>query len=333
MNLNPEESHGRSSARRRILPVVLVLLVAACGIGYLRTRRTEAPLSIEARLQLAHSQLQENNVEAAEKLFEEVLKSAPDSLAAAEELRWIYFNTFRERDVEHLLDGQLAQFPERQATLYHAMMTEFRTQTPREVIGQLQEIEAGRPGQLPVVRALAYCHWHFGELEQARTEFERALAAAPDDPQTLMMLVEFSLELNQLTQAELLLQRIDLSGDDRPHWLRSLLAERLGKLELALEEVERAHELRPFELKYVYHSASLLRQLGQTDDAERAFALAQQIDTAERALSEVVLSGQIEQLTPQLCRRLAELSLARTHPIHAEAWNHLADRLERGEIP
>ncbi|MCH5373348.1 MAG: tetratricopeptide repeat protein, partial [Planctomycetes bacterium] len=305
------------------------------AIEGLRSLFPESETARPAGELLARYLLEDFQMDAAESVLKQLVDRFPDSAFAWEELRWLYFNQFRTRDVESLLLEQLDRAPDRDYVLIHLMMTEFRPPVPREGIGYLQSIESRRPGQLPVLRALGYCYWQLGELKQAQTCFEQVLQMAPEDPGTLLMLAVFGLEQNQINIARSFVENLDSLEEgtevraDQRHWIRSLLYEREEKIEASIEEANRAVELRPSELKYAYQRATLLSRMGRNAEAEQAYQAARNLESAERQMADLVLSGSLETLTIEQALTIADLYERRNRPQLAEQWRASVDRFRR----
>lgn len=291
-----------------------------------------------AAFELALLALQTGDVDEAEVLLTRLVDRHPDFDQAAEELRWLYFNTFRQRTLEKFLEARLARRPGDVDTLRDLLMTEFRSPVPREGIGYLKQVDARRPNQPGVLRGLAWCHWQLGDLEQARREFEQLLENKPDSPEILFLALSYLIEQGETEAGLTMIARIEelradgpivlLEKDDRWWWIRSNLAEQSGSNEMALDLLNRALEIRPFELKYIHRRGLVHQKLGRTSEAATDFQRANLLESCATRLTEIVLSGALEQLTPKICLELSELAEKRGRQSQGAGW-----RLVRGRVP
>jgi tetratricopeptide (TPR) repeat protein len=266
---------------------------------------------------------------------EKILFQRRDHAAAYEELRWLYFNQLRRREVEQLLQERLERRPDDPQVLIDFLYTEFRKQIAEEGLATLQRINEHQPGQPSIVLALGYCHWRLGEVATAWSHLKEALAMRPDHLETRLIVADFLLERGELDAAEKLLGPADAtsemakrrSDDDRWWWLHSRLARRRGATQQALQALEQALQRRPHELAYLHRYAALLRETGRTEEAEQARERAKDLEECKSRLEFLVHSGELENPTRELCLELAELCQRRGHPAQADGWRHLAQRI------
>ncbi len=298
--------------------------------------------------------LQDDQLQAAEIAMHAHLARYPDSEEANDELRWLYFNQFRSREIERLIQQQLKRLPGRFSVLRHSLLTEFRKPVPREGVGYLESVERHRRGQLGVARALGYCYWQLGNLEKSKVFIDAAWRADPTNIETRIIAAEILIERNQLDAAADLLSvassstnsnlpesaaasdggraggDIDVFPDDRVYWLLSQIAERRGQHEQAMSLLSQAMKLRPLELKYVHRHGMLLRRAGRHDESAARLRLANQLESCQTRLTEIVLSGAPDRPTAKLCRELAELCEVRGRQLEARGWRSIAQRLTAG---
>jgi tetratricopeptide (TPR) repeat protein len=279
----------------------------------------EAPQRVEADLRQVRALLDDARFEQAE----EILIRRRDHPSAYEELRWLYFNQLRRRDVERLLEERLARHPDDPQVLIDFLYTEFRQQVAEEGLAMLQKIHEHQSGQASIVLALGYCHWRLGEVETATKHLEEALRMRPNHLDTRLIVGEFLMERGELDAAGELLDE-EPSDDDRWWWLRSRLASRRGEVKNAIEMSEQALKRRPHELPYVHGYAQLLQQSGRREDASQVIQRARELETCKSRLELIVLSGDLERLTPDLCREIAFLCDCRGQRTQAAAWRRLA---------
>ncbi|MFH1266899.1 MAG: tetratricopeptide repeat protein [Planctomycetota bacterium] len=262
----------------------------------------------------------------------------PHSEAAHEELKWLYFNMFRRRELEQLLTASLERRPGDFTLLFHLLYSEFRPQVEQEAVGFLKQIDQKQPGQPSVQLALAHCHWKLGETEAAWQQLEAALESRPEHLETRLVAADFLLEQDQLDSAETLLSLNEnasssLGGqfqrDDRWWSLRSRLAQLRGKGEAALEHLGEAIALRPFERQHLHRRGTLLQVLGRAEEAAKAFADAKQIEQCESRLATIVLSGELERPSVDLCLQVADLYEKRGRKLQATGWRYVAGQLAR----
>lgn len=316
---------------------ILLLLGGGCGDG-----ASDSPPT--SSFEQARALLGEARFEEAEQALRRHLEKHPESRRAREELKWLYFNLLRRREVEEFLEKCLTATPHDYSLLVSLLYTEIRQQTPQEALKTLQRVNQTEPGQPSVLLALGYCYWKLGHVEQASQHLEAALRRRPQHPETIFTASEFLLEQNRLEAArELLLPENGLSEekplrsldghhrklarDDRWWWLLSRLARIEGKHATALERIEQALRRRPFELKYVQSRAELLQAMGRPRKATQAFQRARKLQSCRRQLYKIVMSDALQEPTPEICREVAELCAQRGRRKQAAGWRFFAERL------
>ena len=290
-----------------------------------------------ASLAEAFAYLNSGRLGLCEEAFQRHLERFPDSTVAYVELKWLFFNQFRRRELERFLDQRLAQYPGNYTVLLDALYTEIREQVAQEAVVPLRNADEAQPDQAPVLLALGYCHWQLGELTTAREQLERALQLRPEHLETRLIIAEFLLEQDQIDAARKLLMPEDTTSNsllasfenhDQWHWLRHRIALTEDFPEEAMKHLEAALSLRPFDLKYLQTRGSLLQTLGEAETAAEVFRHVHPRATAEQRLLQIVLGEQLEQPTVELCREVAELYEIRGRNNLASGWRMVADRLQ-----
>lgn len=337
VTVNPEPSahSSRPRALRRLTGVALAVVLLGGSALYFRPGRPSAEHRRSNDLPSALAMLGDGRLDQAEAALQAELDAHPDSPAATEELQWLYFNQFRVRELEQFLEGRIEAAPGNPAWLHHALMSEIRSPVPREGLGYLESIQARQPGQTAVLRGLGYCQWQLGELRAAWRLIDAALKSRPEDVETRLLAAEFLIEQGRWAAAGAVLNddglRPAFEADDRWWSTQSRLSESEGDPPAALARLERALQLRPFELKYVHRRAVLLSAAGRKPEAAEAFEIAGRWEACQKQLTEVALSGRLQQPEPELCLEVAELYDCRARPFYAERWRRLAARLDRRE--
>jgi tetratricopeptide (TPR) repeat protein len=271
-----------------------------------------------------------------EEIFRQHLLRYPDSDVAYEELKWLYFNQFRLRELERFFDEQLVLSPGNYKVLLDALNTEIREQVAQEAVVALRKANEAQPDQAVVLLALGYCHWQLGDLKTAREQLQRAWQLRPDHPETRLTVAEFLIEQDQLQAArEMLLAdepdshplRSEFQKHDLWHWLRHRIAVIEDDSEDAMRHLNAALQLRPFDLQYLQTRGSLLQTLGKSTEAAQVFQEINPRASAEQRLLQVVLTENLDAPTVEVCREIAELYEIRGRHNLASGWRMNADRL------
>ena len=316
--------------------VVLVVVVAAAKLSRQGPDPLE-PVPLAVTYDSGMRLLRDLRVDEAEQVFTAILREHPDSRRIRNELRWLYFNQFRQHELEALLEDGLRIEPYDFSLAVALLMSEFRPQNPREVLGNWERASQRHADQPNVLAALGRCYSRVGEIDKATQAFQSALDLAPDQPLIQLRVLEFLIELGEWDAAEELLTAATEQADradstsfyhDRMSWVRSLLAEQRGELDDALRHIEQALQRKPKELAYVQRRGALLRLLGRGDDASDCFATANRLESHIGRLTEIVLSGDLDQPTGALCREVSELCQQRGKQLQAETWKRAAAQME-----
>ncbi len=285
--------------------------------------RVENKVHREASSAAALLCLADSRLDVAEQRLVKHLQLYPDSPEIRDELRWLYFNQLRTRELEGLLERELEKFPLEFSLAIDLLSSEFRKQLPREGIGYLQAADKRHPDQAMVKAAIGYCLWQIGQPDDARAMFEQSLELRPDEIRVRQVVADFLLEQGgQLEQAKGLLA--SHPADDYGWYLLSRCSEQQRQIEVAEEQMQSALRQRPGELKYVQRRGELLRRLGRTRDADKTLQEANRLEAVQTELSELVLRGMHEQPTVEICQRLAKLNQARRRDVQARAWERAA---------
>ncbi|QDT94536.1 tetratricopeptide repeat protein [Gimesia algae] len=273
----------------------------------------------------------------AERILKAHLTAFPDSQEAVTQLQWIYFNQIRLRELENLLERSLETCPNQFLQLYHLLNTEHKNPIAQESIKLLNRINEKEPGQPSIMRALGYCHWKLGEIEQAKSYLEAARKAEPENTETMLVLFEFYLELGELETVQRLLTELEqqsedfqrqLQQDDRWLWLQSRLEQQQGKNSAALESIQTASRLHPEEIKYLQQEAMLLQALGKKAEAAEKFQRVKQLAASHRELYKIVSSGALESPDVQLAQEIAGHLKILGQQKQAAAWQNLVQQFQ-----
>jgi tetratricopeptide (TPR) repeat protein len=291
----------------------------------LRIHRS-SPSAALARAELGFSALALGDLDTAEQALVLAVTDRPDLQTAREELRWLYFNTFRVRDVERLLESWLGRNPDDFRALVDLHLAEFRRQLPREGRPFLAQWENRVPAQLSVLRGLAYCDWQAGDAQAARDRFTAALDLDPTDTETRLLAAEFALEQGWSTLANELLSEAafdtrEAVKDDRWWGLRGRLARLDGHAQTAVEFLSDAVRLRPRESAWIQERGLAHRDLGQPSNSASDLQAAVQLEQAKSDLAELVFSGRLENPDPALLARMVTLCEQRGQRVAQECWN------------
>ena len=261
----------------------------------------------------------------------------PNSQAAHEELKWVYFNQFRRRELEELLQASLARNPENHALRVDLLNIEFRRQLAQEGVGHLKTVNEKQPGQPGILLALGYCCWKLGDVETAWKHIRAAMDLRPEHLETRFVAAEILMMQNELDSVEALLALDDdaspslrerFEKDDRWWWLRSKLVVLRADEERALEYVDKALDLRPSELQYVFHRGVRLQVLGRSEEAAETLTGAKELEACESRLNEIVRSGALEMPTVEVCLEVAELCEKRGRRMEADHWRCEARQIQ-----
>lgn len=268
----------------------------------------------------------------AERTLKAHLAAFPDSQEAVTQLQWIYFNQIRLRELENLLERSLETCPNQFLQLYHLLNTEHKNPIAQESIKLLNRINEKEPGQPSIMRALAYCHWKLGEIDQAKSYLEAARQAEPQNAETLLVAFEFYLELGELEAVQQLVTELEnqpedfqqqLQQDDRWLWLQSRLEQQQGKTSAALESIQVASRLHPGEIKYLQEEAMLLQALGKKAEAAEKFQRVKQLAASHRELYKIVSSGALESPDVEMAQEIANHLEILGKQKQAAAWKNL----------
>lgn len=324
----------RKASAVALLGLIALLALLAAGLIVAARRGTEADVD---HMQVAATALAEFRMEDAERHFKRQLELHPTDGVAADHLRWIYFNQFRVREVEAVLEDRLRQLPDDLGPAIELLNSEFRPQVPREVLQYWRTVRTKGPEQANVLATLGYCHWQTGDIDRAKEEIQRALELRWDDLRLRALAAEFAFELGDYDSAKLLTDEFEAPPDsamdpaearpyeDRCWWIRSRVLQREDKLEAAIRCNSRALSLRPAELPYVQHHGALLLQAGRSDEAADQLERASLLEAVLGELAEIVLAGNIESPNAELYAKIALLCVQRGRSLQGNAWRRAGD--------
>lgn len=292
----------------------------------LRLISGESPLAAEARAELGIIALAEGRVEAAEQALRMAVSERLDFQPARDELRWLYFNTFRVREVERLLEAWLELHPDDFRSLLDLHFAEFRRQLPREGRPFLERLESQQPGQLAVLRGLAYCDWQAGDAGSARDRFAQAVDRAPTDVETRLLAAEFALEQGWSELSRALLDVSDKAflaqaeADDRWWGLRGRLARSAGQAAEAVALLANAIERRPRESVWRQERGLALRDLGRAAESAADLGMAVRLEQAKAEMANLVFSGRLEDPDRATIEQMAGLCEQRGQRVAHRCW-------------
>lgn len=247
------------------------------------------------------------------------------------ELQWLYFNQLRERELEHLLEAELARDPGNFQLAYHLLYASQRRPVAQEALGFLERCNSQTPGQASVELALGRCYWKLGNSSRARPLLESAWSRL-HTLESALVFAEFLMDQGEFAAADKVLDSPTGAdskageADDRWWWLRSERALQQNDLPAALTAINEAIRLRPGDVRYVNSQATVLQALRQNDRAQAARQRAEELAAADRQLFIMVSRGDLERPTPAVCRSLAKLCQIQGKTLQATAWERLAGR-------
>ncbi len=280
---------------------------------------------------LATAYLKRGELELAEIAMRRYLDRIPTEDTVRDELRWLYFNQFRTRELLGLLEEKLQLTepgPTSLPTLADLLDSEYRQQVPFEGKQYLAGIEQRKPGQGLVNLALGYADWRMGEESAARSHFQTALAAHPDHPQVRFTICTFLIEQGQFAEATSVLTRIPVPDHDDRYWaLQSQLAEQAKDASLALKHLDRAIQLHGMDQVYAFRRVTLLRELGRDQGAPEAAKLAHELLKADRELADVVEVRAHYRPTKAVAARIAALCEQLGKTVQAKYWRLISETL------
>ncbi|WP_298864209.1 tetratricopeptide repeat protein [uncultured Gimesia sp.] len=256
----------------------------------------------------------DEKIELAEEAFKSYLAEYPNSSTARTELQWIYFNQFRVRDAENLLKERLPYVEDPFPLLVHLLYIEFKPPIAQESIRLLKKINDAEPGQASILLALGYCYWKLGEIDEARALIEEVQLVNPHRIDSILVAADFYLELGELQKCEAILQpkqkypqKIQkmLEKDDRWFWVRSRFQFQKDNLKMALEEIQAALKVDPYQMKYLQHTGMILQAMGQQQEAQQFFQKAKSLARTYRELYKIVSSGALSHPTNAICLQVS----------------------------
>ncbi len=172
------------------------------SLKHFREVSSNSELYGEALLSVVKCCMQVAKMELAEETLKKYLVMHPDSIPARTELQWLYFNQFRLRELQILLDEGIDQAENPYPFLYHLLYMEIKPPIAQESIGLLKRINAAEPGQASILLALGYSYWKLGKIDQAKTLIEESRAIDPDRIESILVAADFYLESGELEKSQ-----------------------------------------------------------------------------------------------------------------------------------
>jgi len=298
---------------------------------------TASPHYLRASYALARSYENTAQMEQAERVLKQHLKLFPDSQEAVTELQWLYFNQFRLRELQVLLEHSLDYCPNKFLLLYHLLNTEHKKPIAQESIRTLNRINELRPDQASIIRAIGYCHWKLGDIEQAKAFIAAARQLQPEDLEATLIAVEFYLELGEMDTLENLIADIknqsttfqkQLKQDDRWLWLLSRLELQTGETAAALKSIQEASRLKAKQIQYLQQEAMILQALGHKAESTSKFQEARTLASSHRELYKIVSSGALESPTVELGNQILVHLETLGYQKQANAWRELVQQFQ-----
>lgn len=279
-----------------------------------------------AQRQLAFVHMQTGDLELAERTFERLVQAFPDDEHSALELYWLYYNQLRTREAELVLLRRLEREPGSLTVLRHLLNLDLRAQLPRESLPYLEQIHARRPGQPAVLAAVAECRRRLGELAEAQAIIETCLTSGNSSLFTRIVAARcFRDRLDPERALQVLGPEPDPADPYADLWyeLRSAIDFEQGRVEEAWAAIERALQLRPRQSGYWHQAATLSRLMG-LPEAKEQLRIGIEIADARARMYEMLLAGELERPTKELCSEIARLCRLARKDQEAAAWGGLA---------
>jgi len=201
--------------------------------------------------------------------------------------------------------------------------------------------------------SLALRHQHAGQFQQAEQLYRQVLAEDPRNSDALHLLGTLALQAGKPAIAhQLIEQATKVTSNIAEYWLNLGLAQAgLNQLDIALQSINRALQLKPEFADAFYHKANILLKNGRTEEAEeslrQALKLRPKFSAARYKLGTVLLQqGDIEQAEacyrealkhnpkqPNLLVDLGNLLTARKQLADAAACYQRALKLQPDHFP
>lgn len=224
--------------------------------------------------------------------------------------------------------------PRNLSALLQAATAMFAAGQPNDAVHYARAAVAIDPRDFSALRTLSGLLSMTGELEEAESVARRAIARCPDDPEARLHLGGIQITLGRFHDAVENLVAHVRATDARPEgWatLSSALAH-LGRTERALDAISRAIILRPCDLEYRLHRASLLTSRARFGDAlvelDAAAAMAPKDARVHR-----MASGNYEALGDLTSAYAAARLAADLAPDDAENQRHLTHLTQAMGLP
>ena len=129
---------------------------------------------------------------------------------------------------------------------------------------------------------LGYLLWVQKQFTEAASEFQSELAIDPDHVQARLYLADSYIQLNKLSDALPLLERIEKQNPEIPltHLDLGIVYTEAGRNEDALRELSEAEKLQPSDVNAHWRLGRLYRLLGKADEAKMEFDKASKLNKA-----------------------------------------------------
>lgn len=174
-----------------------------------------------------------------------------------------------------------------------------------------------------------------GRLDDARREYLRAVADAPDSPQIRERAIDLLYRQGDHEEFARLLKERPQGSDARPEMAKFLAiqAQDLGDLERAATLLRQATLARPDVPEYHHRLAQALLRAGRKDEAAEVTAQRARLSEARDALRGAwnafanAFEADAAHIDPALLEKLSAASAAAQRPNDAEAWSRQALRI------
>lgn len=271
----------------------------------------------------------------AERVLEQLCQQLPDSFEARAQLMRLYLAELRKRDAVLLLRSRLAAAPDDLTVLPHLLDLETKTIPPHERLAPLERASRLQANQVSVIVGLARTLARTGNPAKAQAWFDQAIRAGVNSDLTRLAAAEFYLDSGLPKQSDPLLRAAAPSEGLYAAWHYLLLARRdaaLGRVQAAIESVERSLRCDPAQEAALLLKADLLRQRGKTDASATVARKAAAVSSARQRL--MVLSETMDRAnpSPEHCDEIATLLKVLHLHDQAAAWQRVG-QLEAAAMP
>ncbi len=252
------------------------------------------------------------------------LELFPRSVVTCEELVRLNLKLLRQREATTLLLEFWGRGWDDFGALPLLLELEVKTATPHEAVAVLEGVDRQHPRQPAVVLALARAYSMMGKTEQAQAQFEDALRLNPQDFLTHLLAAEFFFNRGDVESAQRLLKSVKPIEDDRYWFLLCRIADHSNQLEEAHSCLQKVLTLRPNDETYLLKQATLLRRMGQIEEARTAALRASQLAEDRKQL--VLLSHKFDRNhpSPEHCLEIADFLERLGYLEQARGWRRVS---------